>query len=137
MELKRLFWDKNYCWYLNLHVDDTQQLSKITSKFNIEPLSKAETNDVDEYSDLCLSQKELRILLLEQEGRPAHKETLIGFIKHKVRGLHRKVAVAILVSKHITALLEKQLTVLSGFSPNDSFRLETLESLLKMLMDIF
>ena len=55
MELKRLFWDKNYFWYLNLHLDDNQQLSKLSTKFNIEPLSKAETNDVDEYSDLCLS----------------------------------------------------------------------------------
>lgn len=136
-ELKTLFWDKNYYWYLNLTTDENYQLQKAASRYKIEAMAKAEINDVDEYCDLCLAQKDLRILMTEQMGKPAQKDTLQSFLKYKVKGLHRKVIIAIHVAQQAIQLLHKQLITHAAPSQEDLYKTDTLEILLILLLEIF
>jgi len=92
-EVKSLFWDKNYYWCVHLTAGSAREVSGECEKYKIQPLTKAELHDVDEYSDMCLAQIDLKSYLEENAGRPVHSEAMNSYLKLKVKGLHRKVMV--------------------------------------------
>lgn len=136
-DLKRLYWDMNYAWFINFTEDDNRTAIQACNLYGAAPLSKAEVNDVDEYSDMCLVLKELRVYLAEQEHRKFAKENVAGFIKNRVKGLHRKQAVAALVSREAETITREQLVSISPLPVARLNRLEQLLGILQHLLDIF
>lgn len=105
--------------------------------FRAEQLSKQAVHDVDEYADLCLASKDLRDYLAEQRGRPASKDAAASFVKHRVKGLHRKAVVAALCAAQASRLAVEQLTAVGEISVERRERLRQLVGVLQQLLDIF
>lgn len=146
-EMKRLYWDKNYNWIMvGMRSVDPKKLShkqvkprKRERKFSEEEIiTKAEINDVDEYSDCCLAQKNLLNFIKENSSKlEAHQEGVLNFIKHSVKGLHRKIAVANLSAIHAERLLKESLTASKPLSEASQSALSHFLSVLSCLLSIF
>lgn len=136
-DLKTLYWDVNFAWHVNFTEDDHKASMKTSEEYRCNPLSKAEINDVDEYSDMCLVMKELRIYLTEQDKKKFTKDSTAAFMKNKVKGLHRKQAVAALVAREAEKLTIEQLVSVAPLPSEKLNRLEHLLGLLQHLLDIF
>lgn len=130
-EVKALFWDKNYYWLLKLTATE-EDLKKKCTKFAVVPLEKVELNDVDAASDLALAEKELDNLL-HQRGNSVLSKDIVGeFIKEKVKGLHRKVAVAHLAAQQLSRIAAEIVT--STSKDLDSTKQTAMSNFLQILL---
>lgn len=135
VDLKRLFWDKVFAWYVQVFCEPSAA-RKLLAEFGAQTLDKATLNDVDEYSDRCLAQQDLQIHLAEC-SKVSTADSASGFIKHKVKGLHRKTAVALLVAIEAEKLAKEQLISVQPLSPIKTNRLEQLLAILQQILEIF
>lgn len=102
-EIKTLYWDKNYAWLMSLRLQDTSLIKTQLAKYHVEPLTKAETNNVDEYCDQCLLQKDLLTFLSEPTP------SIPDFLKNKVKGLHRKSTLVHLLSSSLLKIYSRNI----------------------------
>lgn len=136
-EIKVLFWDKNYYWLLKLTFPEDVVRAKC-NKFNVVPLEKVELNDVDASSDLAMAEKELENFLTLKGTALLQKDTVAEFVKEKVKGLHRKIAVAHLTAQHLVRISAG--AVISTSNDQDqvqSARLQNFSQILLYLCEIF
>lgn len=135
-DTKRLFWDKVFAWYVQTFCDPKTG-RQMMSDFRAFVLDKATLNDVDEYSDRCLAQQDLRLHLADNMDKSNNKEAASAFIKHKVKGLHRKTVVALLVAVEAELLAKEQLVSVSPLLTSKAAKLEQLLAILQQLLEIF
>lgn len=130
-EVKALFWDKNYYWLLRL-TGTEEELKKKCTKFAVVPLEKVELNDVDAASDLAIAEKELDNFLNQKGATLLNKDTVGEFIKEKVKGLHRKIAVAHLAAQQLSRISAEIVT--STSRDLDATKQTSMSNFLQILM---
>ena len=136
IDMKRLYWDKVFAWYSQTFSDRATSRQQL-SKFGAQILDKACLNDVDEYSDRCLVQQDLQVHLGENLTNTNEKEAAASFIKHKVKGLHRKTVVALLAAVEAEKIAKEQLVSVTPLPPMKARPLGHLLAILQQLLEIF